>query len=129
VSDSVLCSGDTPDQATWRLIWASASPLLLSVLLSLHYLLGTYLQTSLKPRTAPLDPEWMFYGYIDIERLSKMCLISLYMGTFFGRDILSISPILQNQNRNSVRSAKIQFHNLLFRDGDVKHFSLTTFEN
>jgi hypothetical protein len=43
------------------------------------------------------------------------------------RDILSISPTLQNQNRNSVRSAKIKIQNLLFRNGDVKHFSMTTF--
>jgi hypothetical protein len=53
---------------------------------------------------------------------------ALYLEPFSLGDILSISPILQNQNRNSVRSAKIQFHNQLFRDGDVMHFSLTSFQ-
>jgi hypothetical protein len=47
-----------------------------------------------------------------------------------GGDILSISPIFKkNQNRNSVRSAKIQIQNYFSKNGDVNHFFLTTFEN
>jgi hypothetical protein len=66
--------------------------------------------------------------FLSLSILIYVCTGTVRVQYSTIRDILSISPILQNQNQNSVRSAKIQIQNLLFRNGDVKHFFMTTFE-